>query len=60
MPLKGPSQNPALKLIRDAARAAAPNLGSAPAGRPDSVAEKLSQANSDIARLQRFLAKTQS
>ena len=60
MPVKGPSQNSALKLIRDVARKAAPNLAAATPGRPDSLATKLAKADADVARLRRLLDQTRS
>jgi hypothetical protein len=55
MPVKGPSQNPALKMIRDAAKKAMPNLGAPAPARADSLATKIAKADADIARLRRFV-----
>ncbi len=58
MPVTGPSQNPALKMIRAAAQKAMPNLGAAAPARPDSLATKIAKADAAVARLRRFVEQT--
>ena len=57
MPQRGPSQNPAVRLIRDAARVIAPNLQSAVPGSSDSLASTLSQAEHAAEHARDLLAK---